>query len=142
MDVDSIGIFETKGPYCPLIITYWFFQALAVIHRESWGDVARRFIMVRRCNLVMEYATVRGPGSEIDQGSAVEGSYLLENRTSQRRAPSRQREHCDVLSMQIDSDLVIYRTTLLRTFQVVTNCPVDKSEVLVVLISPHDSKRH
>ncbi|KZV38031.1 hypothetical protein F511_44957 [Dorcoceras hygrometricum] len=28
------------------------------------------------------------------------------------------REHCDVLSMQIDSDLVIYQTTLLRTFQV------------------------
>ncbi|KZV38909.1 hypothetical protein F511_35772 [Dorcoceras hygrometricum] len=27
-------------------------------------------------------------------------------------------EHCDVLSMQIDSDLVIYRTTLVRTFQV------------------------
>ncbi|KZV36605.1 hypothetical protein F511_41988 [Dorcoceras hygrometricum] len=50
------------------------------------------------------------------------------------------REHCDVLSMQIDSDLVIYRTTLLRTFQVVTICRVDKSEVLVVLISPHDSK--
>ncbi|KZV45418.1 omega-hydroxypalmitate O-feruloyl transferase [Dorcoceras hygrometricum] len=35
--------------------------------------------------------------------------------------------------MQIDSDLVIYRTTLLRTFQVVTICRVDKSEVLVVL---------
>ncbi|KZV06915.1 hypothetical protein F511_45599 [Dorcoceras hygrometricum] len=51
-------------------------------------------------------------------------------------------EHCDVLSMQIDSDLVIYRTTLVRTFQVVTICRVDKSEVLVVLISPHDSKRH
>ncbi|KZV41480.1 hypothetical protein F511_26858 [Dorcoceras hygrometricum] len=42
----------------------------------------------------------------------------------------------------IDSDLVFYRTTLLRTFQVVTICRVDKSEVLVVLISPHDSKRH
>ncbi|KZV47619.1 putative LRR receptor-like serine/threonine-protein kinase [Dorcoceras hygrometricum] len=52
------------------------------------------------------------------------------------------REHCDVLSMQIDSDLVIYRTALVRTFQVVTICRVDKSEVLVVLISPHDSKRH
>ncbi|KZV32768.1 patatin-like protein 2 [Dorcoceras hygrometricum] len=52
------------------------------------------------------------------------------------------REHCDVLSMQIDSDLVIYRTAVLRTFQVVTICRVDKSEVLVVLISPHDSKRH
>ncbi|KZT76416.1 hypothetical protein F511_46553 [Dorcoceras hygrometricum] len=47
-----------------------------------------------------------------------------------------------VLSMQIDSDLVIYRTTLVRTFQVVTICRVDKSEVLVVLLSPHDSKRH
>ncbi|KZV28269.1 putative leucine-rich repeat receptor-like protein kinase [Dorcoceras hygrometricum] len=27
-------------------------------------------------------------------------------------------EHCDVLSMQMDSDLLIYRTTLVRTFQV------------------------
>ncbi|KZV34136.1 hypothetical protein F511_19226 [Dorcoceras hygrometricum] len=37
-------------------------------------------------------------------------------------------EHCDVLSMQMDSDLVIYRTTLIRTFQVVTICRVNKSE--------------
>ncbi|KZT75485.1 hypothetical protein F511_47488 [Dorcoceras hygrometricum] len=36
--------------------------------------------------------------------------------------------------MQMDSDLVIYRTTLVRTFQVVTICRVDKSEVLVVLL--------
>ncbi|KZV54665.1 phosphoinositide phosphatase family protein [Dorcoceras hygrometricum] len=43
--------------------------------------------------------------------------------------------------MLMDSDLMIYRTTLVRTFQVVTICRVDKSEVLVVLISPHDSKR-
>ncbi|KZV48701.1 hypothetical protein F511_18325, partial [Dorcoceras hygrometricum] len=50
----------------------------------------------------------------------------------------RSLEHCDVLSMQMDSDLVIYRTTLVRTFQVVTICRVDKSEVLIVLISPHD----
>ncbi|KZV23975.1 ankyrin repeat and death domain-containing protein 1B-like [Dorcoceras hygrometricum] len=42
--------------------------------------------------------------------------------------------------MQMDSDLVVYRTTLVRTFQVVTICRVDKSEVLVVLISPHYSK--
>ncbi|KZV33857.1 hypothetical protein F511_27758 [Dorcoceras hygrometricum] len=46
------------------------------------------------------------------------------------------REHCDVLSMQIDSDLVIYRTTLVPTFQVVTICRVDKSEVLVLLAEP------
>ncbi|KZV46655.1 hypothetical protein F511_15457 [Dorcoceras hygrometricum] len=32
--------------------------------------------------------------------------------------PNDPKEHCDVLSMQIDSDLVIYRTTLVRTFQV------------------------
>ncbi|KZV55512.1 hypothetical protein F511_33760 [Dorcoceras hygrometricum] len=38
------------------------------------------------------------------------------------------REHCDVLSMQIDSDLVIYRTTIVWIFQVVTICRVDKSE--------------
>ncbi|KZV30259.1 hypothetical protein F511_05539 [Dorcoceras hygrometricum] len=56
--------------------------------------------------------------------------------------PNDPKEHYDILSMQIDSDLVIYRTTLVRTFQVVTICRVDKSEVLVVLISPHDSKRH
>ncbi|KZV53059.1 hypothetical protein F511_31487 [Dorcoceras hygrometricum] len=49
-------------------------------------------------------------------------------------------EHCDVLSMQMDIDLVIYRTILVRTFQVVTICRVDKSEILVVLISPHYSK--
>ncbi|KZV55010.1 hypothetical protein F511_30437 [Dorcoceras hygrometricum] len=50
--------------------------------------------------------------------------------------PYDPKEYCDVLSMQIDSDLVIYPTTLVRTFQVVTICRVDKSEVLVVLISP------
>ncbi|KZV33518.1 hypothetical protein F511_08598 [Dorcoceras hygrometricum] len=55
--------------------------------------------------------------------------------------PDLEREHCDVSSMQMDSDLVIYRTTLVRTFQVVIICRVDKSEVLVVLISPHYSKR-
>ncbi|KZV44601.1 hypothetical protein F511_40700 [Dorcoceras hygrometricum] len=44
--------------------------------------------------------------------------------------------------MQMDSDLMIYRTTLVRTFQVITIYRVDKSEVLVVLISPHYSKRH
>ncbi|KZV44298.1 hypothetical protein F511_17621 [Dorcoceras hygrometricum] len=42
--------------------------------------------------------------------------------------PDDPKKHCDVLSMQIDSDLVIYRTTLIRTFQVVTICRVDKSE--------------
>ncbi|KZV22414.1 hypothetical protein F511_22819 [Dorcoceras hygrometricum] len=47
MVVDLIGIFVLKGLYCTLIITNWFLQALSVIPRGSWGDVARRFTMIR-----------------------------------------------------------------------------------------------
>ncbi|KZV22380.1 Serine/threonine protein kinase domain containing protein [Dorcoceras hygrometricum] len=36
-----------KGPYCTLTMTNWFLQALSVIPRGSWGDVARRFTMIR-----------------------------------------------------------------------------------------------
>ncbi|KZV57749.1 Multidrug resistance protein ABC transporter family [Dorcoceras hygrometricum] len=47
MIVDMIGIYVMKGPYCTLIMTNWFLQALSVIPRGSWGDVARRFTMIR-----------------------------------------------------------------------------------------------
>ncbi|KZV51019.1 hypothetical protein F511_31995 [Dorcoceras hygrometricum] len=47
MVVDLIGIYELKGPYCTLTTTDWFLQALSVIPRGSWGDVARRFTMIR-----------------------------------------------------------------------------------------------
>ncbi|KZV41770.1 DNA-directed RNA polymerase V subunit 1 [Dorcoceras hygrometricum] len=42
MVVDLIGIYGLKGPYCTLTTTSWFLQALSVIPRGSWGDVARR----------------------------------------------------------------------------------------------------
>ncbi|KZV18732.1 asparagine--tRNA ligase, cytoplasmic 1-like [Dorcoceras hygrometricum] len=42
MVVDLIGIYGLKGPYCTLTTTKWFLQALSVIPRGSWGDVARR----------------------------------------------------------------------------------------------------
>ncbi|KZV39440.1 hypothetical protein F511_36921 [Dorcoceras hygrometricum] len=42
MVVDLIGIYGLKGPYCTLTMTNWFLQALSVIPRRSWGDVARR----------------------------------------------------------------------------------------------------
>ncbi|KZV38085.1 DNA-directed RNA polymerase V subunit 1 [Dorcoceras hygrometricum] len=42
MIVDLIGIYGLKGPYCTLTTTNWFLQALSVIPRGSWGDVARR----------------------------------------------------------------------------------------------------
>ncbi|KZV40183.1 hypothetical protein F511_05660 [Dorcoceras hygrometricum] len=47
MVVDLIGIYGLKGPYCMLTTTDWFLQALSVIPRGSWGDVARRFTMIR-----------------------------------------------------------------------------------------------
>ncbi|KZV07040.1 acyl-CoA dehydrogenase-related protein [Dorcoceras hygrometricum] len=47
MVVDLIGIYGLKGPYCTLTTTDWFLQALSVISRGSWGDVARRFTMIR-----------------------------------------------------------------------------------------------
>ncbi|KZV38501.1 G-type lectin S-receptor-like serine/threonine-protein kinase [Dorcoceras hygrometricum] len=47
MVVDLIGIFVLKGPYCTITMTNWFLQALSVIPRGSWGDVARRFTMIR-----------------------------------------------------------------------------------------------
>ncbi|KZV31970.1 nucleoprotein TPR [Dorcoceras hygrometricum] len=42
MVVDLIGIYGLKGPYYTLTTTNWFSQALSVIPRGSWGDVARR----------------------------------------------------------------------------------------------------
>ncbi|KZV38110.1 hypothetical protein F511_03917 [Dorcoceras hygrometricum] len=42
MVVDLIGIYGLKGSYCTLTTTNWFLQALSVIPRGSWGDVARR----------------------------------------------------------------------------------------------------
>ncbi|KZV18311.1 acyl-CoA dehydrogenase family member 10 [Dorcoceras hygrometricum] len=47
MVVDLIGIYVLKGPYCTLTTTNWFLQALSVIPRGSWVDVARRFTMIR-----------------------------------------------------------------------------------------------
>ncbi|KZV19138.1 hypothetical protein F511_41561 [Dorcoceras hygrometricum] len=47
MVVDLIGIYVLKGPYYTLTTTNWFLQALSVIPRGSWGDVARRFTMIR-----------------------------------------------------------------------------------------------
>ncbi|KZV19932.1 hypothetical protein F511_22986 [Dorcoceras hygrometricum] len=47
MVVDLIGIYVLKGPYCTLTTINWFLQALSVIPMGSWGDVARRFTMIR-----------------------------------------------------------------------------------------------
>ncbi|KZV37553.1 peroxisome biogenesis protein 2 [Dorcoceras hygrometricum] len=54
MVVDLIGIFGLKGPYRTLTTTNWFLQALSVIPRGSWGDVARRFTMIRWAGLLVQ----------------------------------------------------------------------------------------
>ncbi|KZV27972.1 hypothetical protein F511_06447 [Dorcoceras hygrometricum] len=51
MVVDLIGIYVLKGPYCTLTTTNWFLQELSAIPRGSWGDVARRFTMIRWARL-------------------------------------------------------------------------------------------
>ncbi|KZV32766.1 E set domain-containing protein [Dorcoceras hygrometricum] len=51
MVVDLIGIYGLKGSHCTLTPTNWFFQALSVIPRGSWGDVARRFTMILAMSL-------------------------------------------------------------------------------------------
>ncbi|KZV14090.1 hypothetical protein F511_44405 [Dorcoceras hygrometricum] len=59
MVVDLIGIYGLKGPYCTLTTTDWFLQALSVIPRGSWGDVARRFTMIRWATAVAAAAALR-----------------------------------------------------------------------------------
>ncbi|KZV32540.1 hypothetical protein F511_42973 [Dorcoceras hygrometricum] len=56
MVVDLIGIYGLKGPYCTLTTTDWFLQALSVIPRGSWGDVARRFTMIRWAVISSSYS--------------------------------------------------------------------------------------
>ncbi|KZV06972.1 acyl-CoA dehydrogenase-related protein [Dorcoceras hygrometricum] len=64
MVVDLIGIYRLKGPYCTLTTTDWFLQALSVIPRGSWGDVARRFTMIR-------WAAKHMPPSFLSQAAAA-----------------------------------------------------------------------
>ncbi|KZV30173.1 hypothetical protein F511_20803 [Dorcoceras hygrometricum] len=59
MVVDLIGIYVLKGPYCTLTMTEWFLQALSVIPRGSWGDVARRFTMIRWYGPFNPYIPIR-----------------------------------------------------------------------------------
>ncbi|KZV17074.1 acyl-CoA dehydrogenase-related protein [Dorcoceras hygrometricum] len=80
MVVDLIGIYGLKGPYCTLTTTDWFLQALSVIPRGSWGDVARRFTMIRWAD---SKANSRHPPSlshaAVFAGKLVSGKLDVEN---------------------------------------------------------------
>ncbi|KZV48369.1 hypothetical protein F511_22505 [Dorcoceras hygrometricum] len=62
MVVDLIGIYVLKGPYCTLTTTNWFLQALSVIPKGSWGDVARRFTMIRWTSPKLRFRSRNGCG--------------------------------------------------------------------------------
>ncbi|KZV53996.1 G-type lectin S-receptor-like serine/threonine-protein kinase [Dorcoceras hygrometricum] len=62
MVVDLIGIYVLKGPYCTLTTTKWFLQALSVIPRGSWGDVARRFTMIHWASPKLRFRSLNGCG--------------------------------------------------------------------------------
>ncbi|KZV39306.1 hypothetical protein F511_19013 [Dorcoceras hygrometricum] len=65
MVVDLIGIYGLKGPYRTLTTTNWFLQALSVIPRGSWGDVARRFTMIRWADHYIQFQKLsRSVGSD------------------------------------------------------------------------------
>ncbi|KZV13897.1 acyl-CoA dehydrogenase-related protein [Dorcoceras hygrometricum] len=89
MVVDLIGIYGLKGPYCTLTTTNWFLQELSVIPRGSWGDVARRFTMIRWTDSRFPHGysaqcvehEKRISGSESQQGSN-RGFPLLRGKTT------------------------------------------------------------
>ncbi|KZV32497.1 gamma-tubulin complex component 5-like [Dorcoceras hygrometricum] len=86
MVVDLIGIYGLKGPYCTLTTTDWLFQALSVIPRVSWGDVARRFTMIRwAVALAATLLTLKSPppppprAAAVFAGKIVSGQFDEEN---------------------------------------------------------------
>ncbi|KZV53946.1 hypothetical protein F511_43511 [Dorcoceras hygrometricum] len=83
MVVDLIGIYGLKGPYSTLTTTDWFLQALLVIPRGSWGDVARRFTMIRWAAAPLFSLTPPPPpppcAAAVFAGKLVSGQLDVEN---------------------------------------------------------------
>ncbi|KZV31209.1 hypothetical protein F511_14904 [Dorcoceras hygrometricum] len=94
MVVDLIGIYGLKGPYCTLTTTNWFLQALSVIPRRSWGDVARRSYHDPMGSLLVqadwrEIDSGRGPDWRYLPQSIVKCRFLYETGRSQAQVPAR-----------------------------------------------------
>ncbi|KZV15488.1 triacylglycerol lipase 2 [Dorcoceras hygrometricum] len=81
MVVDLIGIYGLKGPYCRLTTTDRFLQALSVIPRGSWGDVARRFTMIRWAALAAHppHSQAAAAAAVVFAGKIVSGQLDEEN---------------------------------------------------------------
>ncbi|KZV21460.1 Acyl-CoA dehydrogenase-related isoform 1 [Dorcoceras hygrometricum] len=79
MVVDLIGIYGLKGPYCTLTTTDWFLQALSAIPRGSWGDVARRFTMIRWAAQYTPPSLSHAAAAAVFAGKLVSGQLDVEN---------------------------------------------------------------
>ncbi|KZV53700.1 hypothetical protein F511_28612 [Dorcoceras hygrometricum] len=113
MVVDLIGIYGLKGPYCTLTTTNWFLQALSVIPRGSWGDVARRFTMIR-------WAALETAAPLLSQAAAAAAS------TRRRR---RRRLRRKIVSGQFDEEnpfMLISSVLLVQTDEGVSFLVVDR----------------
>ncbi|KZV58156.1 hypothetical protein F511_02749 [Dorcoceras hygrometricum] len=92
MVVDLIVIYGLKGPYCTLTTTNWFLQALSVIPRGSWGDVARRFTMIRWASpkFILRKGARANPPFDPSKDSLVDSpSGLVDTRYICNMAPDR-----------------------------------------------------
>ncbi|KZV46748.1 hypothetical protein F511_30186 [Dorcoceras hygrometricum] len=94
-----------KGPYCTLTMTNWFLQALSVIPRGSWGDVARRFTMIR-------WATSHNPSLQVPKLPP-----LLSNLTHGRRPPPRLRRAAAAPPPSVRSVIGLVSITATRSFR-------------------------
>ncbi|KZV26524.1 beta-adaptin-like protein A [Dorcoceras hygrometricum] len=91
MVVDLIGTFVLKGPYCTLTMTDWFLQTLSVIPRGSWGDVARRFTMIRWA--AVDRQSGPRPDSRHLRQSALEGLTNSARTETPRQADRNKSDH-------------------------------------------------
>ncbi|KZV55162.1 hypothetical protein F511_27511 [Dorcoceras hygrometricum] len=89
MVVDLIGIYVLKGPYCTLAMTNWFLQALSVIPRGSWGDVARRFTMIRWASPKMLFRSHTCCGSTASYVNAIVSNERSGSASVRRKQMSR-----------------------------------------------------
>ncbi|KZV25829.1 hypothetical protein F511_12236 [Dorcoceras hygrometricum] len=128
MVVDLIGIYGLNGPYCTLTTTNWFLQALSVIPRGPWGDVSRRFTMIRWANtkwpppsiLSKAAAARRAPPPPPRVAGIRSGQFDEENPFVQNLSVLLVQDHKGVLVLVVDRIGDIYRSLPRRADVIVT----------------------
>ncbi|KZV55565.1 folate monoglutamate transporter [Dorcoceras hygrometricum] len=103
MVVDLIGIYGLKGPYCTLTTTNWFLQALSMIPRGSWGDVARRFTMIRWAIATIQSQAIQSQQSSRNYPVASYPVTTIQSQLSSRKLSSHNIQSQAIQSQAIQS---------------------------------------